>query len=199
MTVSTIYLRSIQEVCRFAGNEATRPDLHGVYVENHDGSCNIVATNGHVLCVRRIVDPDIQPIGNVVIPPDVVNHWRFTKKAEDQKAALVNQGGGSFAITDGTVTRIFKSIEKYPDWRRVVPTQASGEMGQFNWDYLSRLKKFGEALDIGSPALVPNGTNDPAIVRFKDPYTFAVLMPMRADTPAMEPPLWLTEVTKKAA
>lgn len=201
MTVSTIYLRTMFEVGRFASQETTRYYLNGVYLENHDGFSLYVATDGHTLIVRRIVDEAIKPIGNVIIPSDVVNHWRFAKKDDDLKAAIVSQSEGNFAIMDGTITRIFKGVEgTYPDWRRVVPALVTGEAGQFNWDYMVRFAKFGKAFGIGQGLLVPNGTNEPALIRYSDPDAFGVLMPMRADTPAKEPPLWLRETsTKKAA
>lgn len=195
MTSTAVFIRTMQEIARFASTEITRRYITGVYVESHDGFAFVVATDGSALCARRIEHEDIKPMDGVIIPTDVLSQWKFKPKDPDVRATLTKQEDGSCIISDGSAARIFKPIDgTYPAWRRVTPEKASGEMARFDWGYMERFTKLGKALGLGTPRLMPNGL-DPALVSFdKHPDIYAVLMPMRGDGEiASTSPLWARE------
>lgn len=200
MTSTAVFIRTMQEIARFAGKDDTRAYINGVFVENHDGFAIYVGTDGHRLCARRIEHEDIKPIGNFTIPHDVLQQWKFKPKDDDLRATLTQQPDGSCIISDGSAARMFKPVEgTYPEWRRVASVRASGEMGQYNWDYMIDFVKMGKALGLGHPRLMPNGIG-PALVTFgKDEYAYGVLMPMRADDVATASPDWINTTTLKIA
>lgn len=200
MTSSTVFLRTLQELARFASNEDAREYLNGVYVENHDGYSIYVATNGHMLCARRIEDDEINAIGNFIVPTGVLKQCKFKPSDSDMRATLVMQPDGSCIISDETSARKFVPIDgTFPDWRRVATIKASGVPAQYNWAYMMEFVKMGKALGIGNPRLMPNG-NDPALITFgQDGYAYGVLMPMRADDVATVTPDWINTTPLKIA
>ena len=201
MTSTTVFLRTLQEIARFASTDMTRRYITGVYVESHDGFAFVVATDGSALCARRVDHEDITPMEGVIIPTDVLMQWKFKPKDPDLRATLTKQDDGNCILSDGSAARIFKPIEAhYPAWRRVTPETVNGVMSRFDWAYMDRFTKLGKALGLGTPRLMPNDL-DPALVSFdKHPDIYGVLMPMRGDGEiAKSSPLWAREDALKIA
>lgn len=110
--------------------------LNGVlFTRNINGQCALVSTDGHRLFAGLLPDlgedgPIIgQPL-EVIIPRDVV-----AKESKGKLPAILKPLTDEQWILGDT---IFTPVDaKYPDWQRVTPIKLSGEIGQYNPDYLA--------------------------------------------------------------
>lgn len=78
----------------------------------------------------------------------------------------------------------------YPDWRKVVPLTVSGEVAQFNAEYVGAFGKAHKLLGgMYSPVIRHNGDNAARVVLAGD--AVGVIMPMRGDPQPLDNPAWL--------
>jgi len=154
----TFDLRPLMAAAVCAGTEETRYYLNGVYLEVTPFHMVFVGTDGHRLAaLRTFVQWDKEPDAhdfNIIIPLSVIKKIKYPKR--DPKACLkkitLPDGGEGYLIkrlgepdADGIT---FSPLEAtYPDWRRVVPSEASNSGGieiQFNPRYLHEFLKIGK-------------------------------------------------------
>lgn len=141
----------------FAGQKGIRYYLNGICWEGD----KMVATNGVVIAVAQV--PEAAPT-SIIIP--------------NEAFALTKPSGGKIEITPDRVGSLsYKPIDdKYPDWRRVLPLAATGEVAQFDPDFIAVLSKASKLVG-GFPRIAHNGRNV-AIVRFGEREDFfAGVMP----------------------
>jgi hypothetical protein len=80
--------------------------------------------------------------------------------------------------------------DKYPDWRKVVPLTVSGEVAQFNAEYVGAFGKVHKLLGSKySPVIRHNGDSAARVVLTGD--AVGVIMPMRGDPQPLDNPSWL--------
>lgn len=149
--------------------------LIGVFIEVRAGHCRAVATDGAVVGVFRypgLLTEDA-PV-DVIIPRSTVEMaLKFKTPAlelvlDDKAWSLA---GIPFTPQDG----------KYPEHRRVVNAQPTGEASYFDPELLMRMVKVGKALGLKSgPPIVRQSGPSPALVHFHgcDDFT-GVVMPYR--------------------
>jgi hypothetical protein len=162
-----------------ASTEQVRYYLNGAYV---DPKGFIVATDGHRAFVARIDLPDVPAFDGWIIPRDAIKRALTGYKADTITIAPDRVGDISCRPIDGA----------YPDWRRVVPDELSGETAQFNPPYIADMGKIGDILTgkrrNSLSAHIHHNGEGPAGVTFPDcTDAFAVLMPIRThhtDAPA---------------
>ena len=89
---------------------------------------------------------------------------------------------------DGTLAKAGSEIaaapeidETFPDFRRVMPEQASGEASQFDPKYVATMGAIGELIGCQYPKIHHNGL-DLALVEFGDQLAFGAIMPLRENT-----------------
>jgi len=88
--------------------------------------------------------------------------------------------------------------DKYPDWRRVVPLTVSGEVSQFNAEYVGTFGKVHKLLGGAySPSIRHNGDAAARVILPGD--AVGVLMPMRGDPQPLDNPPWLVPPTAPVA
>jgi len=197
ITLNTMLLKAANMV---AGKEETRPYLQGVFLEITPDHVIYVAADGHRLVAFRedaqwLEGADPKEI-NVIIPYWAVSALKPTAKC--YKAIFEEKGEGNFSMTHvksgNGVTTSFPSIKsEYPNWRSVVPHETSGELAQFNADYLASFRKIGRLLGASGaePPVIHHNGSGPAIINFGsllgaediDNYWdyVALIMPMRTD------------------
>ena len=172
ITVPTAMLKAAL-IC--ASTEQARYYLNGVYV---DTKGFLVSTDGHRAFVGRI------DLGDCA---DAFDGWIIPRDAIKQ--ALAGYKGDAIEITQTRVGVVScKPIDAtYPDWRRVVPSDLSGETAQFQPGYIADMGKIGEALagkrkaGAGLSAHIHHNGEAPAGVTFPGcDDAFAVLMPIRS-------------------
>lgn len=78
----------------------------------------------------------------------------------------------------------------YPDWRKVVPLTVSGEVAQFNAEYVGAFGKVHKLLGSAySPGILHNGNAAARVVLTGD--AVGVIMPMRFNPQPLDNPAWL--------
>jgi DNA polymerase-3 subunit beta len=155
-----------------ASTEKVRYYLNGVYV---DPKGFIVSTDGHRLFCGKIDLADVPAFDGWIICRDVLKRALTGYKAETITIAPDRVGSILCQPIDGI----------FPDWRRAVPTELSGETAQFNPAYVADMGKIGEILfGRGKPVLsahIHHNGESPAGVTFPTcDDAFAVLMPIRS-------------------
>lgn len=156
-----------------ASTEKVRYYLNGVYV---DPKGFLVSTDGHRLfCGKIDFDPGQAPFEGWIIPSDAIKRALTGYKADTITIAPDRVGAIMCAPVDGT----------YPDWRRVVPDELSGETAQFNPTYVADMGKIGVILRgkrrNSLDAHIHHNGEGPAAITFPEiDDAFAVLMPIRA-------------------
>lgn len=159
-------------VCASTENVRVRYYLNGVYV---DPKGFLVSTDGHRLFCGKIDLADTPAFGGWIIPSDAIKRALTGYKADTITIAPDRVGAILCALVDGF----------FPDWRRVVPDELSGETAQFNPAYIADLGKIGIILrgkrKNSLDAHIHHNGEGPAGVTFPEiDDAFAVLMPIRA-------------------
>lgn len=204
---------TLRALLTVAGERDVRFYLNGVCLDTTGPEPVMVATDGCRMLVVRVPLVSTLPRGCYVIPRALLETVKPVKggrgegwlpvtltvyAATDTDTARAELAGASTAsapLVDG----------RFPDWRRVVPSNLTGIASQFNTDYLAdfgtvaRLlagakrsdggcfPTFAHAGDIGGR----KGDHGAALVTFpRSPDAFGVLMPMRTDSPPTAAPDW---------
>lgn len=211
----TFDLRPLMAAAVCASTEETRYYLNGVYLEVKPFHMIFVGTDGHRLAALRTFvwwdkEPDAHDF-NIIIPLAVIKKIKLAKrntKACLKKITLPDGGEGylikSLGEQDANGVTFSPLDATYPDWRRVVPLEASNTGGsniQFNPRYLHDFAKIGKILGQETEFVsVLKNDAGPAPVKIKpDPevvselnleYALAI-MPFRADAgEKWEKPEW---------
>lgn len=209
LAISTINLRVLAAASAFASKEETRYYLCGVCVEFEPRAATYIATDGHRIIAYRDELPDDQEQDNALLGKFIIptQHCKPFKLRKDDSALAKIYGEPSHRLTMAHefVDVTFNPIDGvYPDWRRVPPAGVpTGEVAQFNLDYLAAFKKFSKALGIGELPFVAHNGQNPAFVWFPAcPHIMGVVMPVRADNQlARTVPEWVrpAEMEEEAA
>jgi DNA polymerase-3 subunit beta len=193
--------RALKAAALCASNEETRYYLKGVFVEFNDAGLLTVATDGHRLLVARphySVEMPNQPHFGIIIPLDVIARLKISRN--QNYGDLVCEAGAWRLAYDG-LSIGFKPVDgTFPDWRRVVPREISGETAQFNPAYMVDFAKAAKAMGGDArPTIGYNGEGPALITLQADIEAFGVLMPYRASIVATTPPGWIYAKPKAEA
>jgi hypothetical protein len=181
MSQSIISLRHLKAASFCASSESTRCYLNGVYVTVEARCSTYVATDGHVLFACRSElfndEADNTLLGSWIIPIAICAPFKFTS------AAILTGTDKSLNLAQGNQSIPFEPVDgSFPDWRRVIPSEASGKSDGVIFDValLSRLAKAGAVLGLKHPTWVSNGENAAPVCFGDSTYAFGVVMPMRS-------------------
>lgn len=163
----------VAAVALFAPKADIRYYLSGVCFEALQGETRIIATDGSAAAVARIMADNAEN-NSVVVPVDKIELILKTKPSTIEivftgEAWTIN--GLPFTPCEG----------KFPAYRRIMPSQVSGDAANFNPEYMMRCLKAGKLLKLKKavPIVHQNG-NDAAVVRFNQDQNFImVVMPWR--------------------
>lgn len=170
----------LKAAAMFAADGDIRQYLCGVLAEVRPHETRLVATDGHCAGVLR----DQVLVGEQTSMPDVIIPNATVKLALQSKSQLLtlalsddgkwSLAGISFTPVDG----------KYPDYRRIMVSRASGEAGHYNPELLAKFLKAAKALGTRSiPVLRQNGTDGAQVQILSLIGEFVgVIMPIRMFT-----------------
>jgi len=181
---NTINVEVTRALLPLAAEKDLRNYLNGVYVDFQADKTIYVATNGHMLGVYT-EQAENEHAFNIIIPRDVVKQlkpksgkakWgKISYDPEAKSGRILNPANSQdFGFTPPTGV--------YPDYLRVIPQETSGEVGQFDAEYLYAFAQVNKALGANNPGLVKidhNGERGAALVHLPDDKFVGVIMPMR--------------------
>lgn len=205
MNVSTINLRVLAAAVAFASKEETRYYLNGVCVEFEPRAATYVATDGHRLIAYRdelAGEQDNLLLGTFIIPTPHCKPFKLPKD-DDGLAKIFGEDGKRLTMAHNFVDVTFAPIDgTFPAWREALPKgAASGELAQFNLDYLATFRKFAKATDMGeNPSIAHNGAK-PAFVWFaSSDHVVGMIMPMSVPNQVERScPSWSASVGREQA
>ena len=192
-----INLKALKAVALFCSKDETRYYLKGVNLQFRSDHVIMCATNGHMLSVIRqaFADPLDSPIPDTIVPIELIDRIKL-HKALDYAELYVD--GRRVSITYMGATYQDGSIDgSFPDFRRVIPQNVSGEVAQFDPQYITIFAKAKAMLSGIKTPLVPISHNGlgPALMDWctcDDTHIsgFGVLMPHRQQVTLTAPPAW---------
>jgi len=179
----TIDRKALKAVSLFAAKKDIRYYLCGVLVESTPLETRLIATDGHTLGAHRSeAKDDNVGVFSGIIPLDAVTailKWKSPVRSDDIPVTLTAQDNGEIRADYCGQSIIFRCVDgKFPDYRRVVPSQLNGKKAFFNPDYLIRLRDAAKALNTAF-AFGYNG--DSAALATIGESMIAVLMPLRTE------------------
>lgn len=150
-------------------------------------SCNVVGADGNILFVGNVsieyLEGEQTAPYQIIVPADAVK--KLDKKAksfilESLPDGRYTLGGQVFAAIDGV----------FPDYRRVIPKEVSGEWAVYNPDFVSKCVGainafYGNKVDNRMWNMKPNG-NGPAVIFGPDNRAVAAVMPFSTTRKGME-------------
>jgi DNA polymerase-3 subunit beta len=172
-----------------AAKEDVRWYLKGLAVELHRDCAFIIGCDGARLHVFRDgaagAGEQVGPGIEFIIPRDALEKLKSARGTDIVDIAYDTEAK-TVAVDDfGTVTTVKAHEGLYPDWRRVLPKEVSGEASNINVSFLADLPKLAKALDVKDTAIqVSHGGNQATLVTIDSIPEFAgVIMPMRSNAP----------------
>lgn len=192
MFTVTIPRQILSAVSRFKAKNDIRHYLNGVKVEAYANVAYVVATDGCALCagkVERAEHWEMQGQGETIIPGELVEKIK-AKGNNGLPLVLSVSDSGEITLTDcGTKTTAQAIDGSFPDWRRVIPRNPSGEAANFNPEYLMLCYKASQDLGkkLGYFDFAQNGQSA-ALANLRDDV-LAVVMPMRGEPATL--PEWV--------
>ena len=191
---------TIKALLTIAAKKDIRRYLESVCIDVRASDAVAVATDGHKLLALPLTLADDAPAlvpGCYIIRREALESVKAVLKrpitvtidATARTATLDN----SSAVTSSPLMD-----DKYPDWRRAVPLTVSGEVGQFDAEYIGAFGKVHKLLGSKySPSIRHNGGSAARVVLAG--HAVGIIMPMRLALPPLENPDWLVTPPAPAA
>ena len=176
-------------MAHLASKKDIRYYLNGVLMEVNNDYIRCVATDGHVIGVfqQKNMGGDQGEPFSVIVPHDVID--KLDKKKLQH--TLIKNGDDYVIDNIG-----FKGIDgKFPDYERVFKMdKVSGQVAQFNPDFIARFVKVGKAFGMKRPMPVIsyNGEKSALVSIGKDNFV-GLMMPYRSEAPMDFVPTWLVK------
>lgn len=189
---------TIKALLTIAAKKDVRGYLNSICIDVRESDAVAVATDGHKLLAVALTLADDAPAlvsGRYIIRREALESVKPVLKRSitvtiDPTARAATIDNGSAATT----TPLMDAT--YPDWRKVVPLTVSGEVAQFNADYIGAFGKVQTLLGGKySPGILHNGNAAARVVLTGD--AVGVIMPMNGQ-PHLENPDWLITPTAPA-
>ena len=140
-----INIRLLKAAAFAISKDAMRYYLNGVCLQaDEKNGVILIATDGHRLLAFRDSETwEGEPI-NVIIPSDVIASIKLNKYYDEGE---LTQDGDKWSLEYAGAPGItFKMIDgTFPDWRRVVPNEFSGEQATFNPKYYGDFAKVAKS------------------------------------------------------
>jgi hypothetical protein len=189
-------IEQIKALLVIAPKTETRYYLCGALLEVKDDRAWLVATDGiRMLVIRpeaRIEGNDVRD-GQYIIPRDLLAGAKAKKGGFLMLSIDQYQGDVARArIITGTSEMAAPTVDaKFPDWRRVVPTQASGAWSHYDPAYVGEFGTVAEYLSgKRTNARIHHNGSDAAPVDLGTDDALGVLMPIGGDTIEYVRPDW---------
>lgn len=192
MLVRTVILRNhLRAALVCAAVHDIRYYLNSVLIEVYPDRKFVVCTDGHRLAVLR--DDTNQAGADVpfegvsfIMPRELAERVKADKRI-DAVTVSFDTESKCITIEDAGATYTGQAIDcKFPNWRRVLPSDPSpedGKPGQFNMNYLAGFAKVAKELGGGRwahPHIWHNGESGALVTIDEFPEFMGVVMPMRS-------------------
>ena len=154
--------------------------LLGLHVELNQTESFLVATDGHVLVAYHHNeghnDPDLGML-QFTVPKELLTGL----KPRGAIAISMDDTAKTCTLQQQGASRSANFIaDRYPDWRRVIPTEVSGEAALYDPALMVPIAKAAKHLGSLHCYVTPNGLSG-GYVCFGREEIVGVIMPMRAD------------------
>jgi len=192
-------------IALFRGIEDIRYYLNGLYLETGAHGARLVGCDGHQLAVAKL-DGEY-PDASIILPGSLVASVKSKAKGPQQVMLEFAEGSQQFkkvdnvagvfvprdiTLTMGEMTSTAKELDgKFPDYRRVVPSEVDGATAQYDPRLINRIDKACSTLGHKSfTGIAYNG--DKSALSVIDENFVVVTMPFRAE-PNRSSPAWIQE------
>jgi DNA polymerase-3 subunit beta len=170
-----------------APDKDVRYYLPGVHFDLDAG--RMVATDGHRAFI--CAGPAVPGAGTFIMPNDLIDSvLKAVGKRPLYDTVEVSLAAGTIQVKTANGTFSAPAVDgRFPDWRRIVPQSVSGEVAQFNPQYLADAREAlatyqGFKTDKVAFEVAHNGTN-PCVCTSICDDALVIVMPMR-DTGAAD-------------
>lgn len=184
-------LSTLRALANLAAEKDIRYYLCGLLIEANTEQTRVVATNGHVMGVMNNNARDLGEQGNeitspvsFIIPIDAIKMLKPAGNKLDQVSITIERDGSGLVLRGvinvlGGASVNFTAVDgKFPDYVRVIPDKVTGEVAQFNPDYIADFKKAYKLLGAKTFHIHHNGHGG-AIVDFARDDFLGIMMPLR--------------------
>ena len=190
----TIDINKLAAMKLFAAKKDVRYYLNGMLLEIGSRESRLVATDGHVMAIIRLDFCRPGPTQQVIIPIEAL---KGIKRGRGDATITLSDSGSNVVdlrIESPTWQWACQSVDAaYPDWRKVLPEKVSGEVAQFNADYLAAFQDAAVMLSGGLITVGHNGTGG-ALISINNDDFVGIIMPIRQKFEALTgSPAWASE------
>lgn len=184
-----INVTTLKALLLFAGKKHIRYYLNGIHFERSATGTVAVATNGHCLAVARLDRESVEP-GSFTVPREHLDNVAKGAKGGidivqvDAAQCTLNSSNGKITVP--------LHDSKFPDWRRVVTPQQTGERAYFHPDYVSMVDKAGQLIHPSKLGyLIQQNGNSVGYANLNN-VIHAYVMPVRSgyETEVVSSPNW---------
>ena len=178
-----INIKTVNALAKYiAPKDDVRYYLNGILLEITDKARFYAATDGHKMVVIREARQEGDQSGQWILPRDIVLGIKISKRPAIDIAEFNQENGKASIKYCGTETSFGLIEGKFPEWRKVIPVSTSGEIAQFNPDYLVAIRDCAKAT-VGTDgycglSLLHNGSSA-SLYQANDVNFIAVIMPLR--------------------
>lgn len=183
-----------------AAKQDVRYYLKGVCIDaRQNGDVVLVTTDGHRLLAYPVAVDAIEALapGEYIIPrealeavkpakagrtmlPIIIDIVTAPDQPDPERAGVTIKGKTSITVTGATSTVTAPIDGKYPDWRRVMPASASGEVAQYQTEYIDGFGTIAQLMGAKyGPYINHNGSSAAPVTNLG--AALGVIMPMRID------------------
>ena len=175
-------LSTLRALANLAAEKDIRYYLCGLLIEASATQTRVVATNGHVMGIMNGAHEN-EVSASFIIPIDAIKMLKPANKADMVSITIERDGTGqvlrgAINVLGGASVNFTAVDGKFPDYVRVIPDKVTGEVAQFNPDYIADFKKAYKLLGAKTFHIHHNGHGG-AIVDFARDDFLGILMPMR--------------------
>ena len=183
-----INVNTLKALLLFAAKKDIRYYLKGLHFEQSATGTVAVATNGHCLAVARLDRESVEPASFTVPREHLDNVVKGAKGSID--IVQVDAAQCTLNSSNGRIT-VPLCDGKFPDWRRVVTQQQTGERAYFHPDYVSMVYKAGQLLRPSNLGyLIQQNGNSVGYANLND-VMHCYVMPIKAyDAGVISSPNW---------
>lgn len=181
--ISRKYLKALEVT---AAQQDIRSHLISVHFIATRNATYAASTDGHRLgVVNQIMDNEYLDCDRLelTVPLNAIKAIKHQAKRADD-LIVIEKSGEHWLVSDHVldVASGFRPIEtRYPDIQRIIPKETSGEIAQFNAEYIGDFAKVSKALCLKHPhPIISHNGSSPSIVEFEDEHSyFGLIMPIR--------------------
>ena len=199
----TFDARTLKAALICTSTDETRYYLKGVAVQLDSDKLFIAATDGHRLIAMQpeftIERDDTNAttradFGSVIIPADIVKNLKLVRGVDD--CTLTIDGNKGEIEHAGQSVRFGFVDGSFPEWRRVIPLNITGELAQFDARYIGELPKIEAAFGNKNAKIeIEHNGGSPAFVALNLPMPYVcLLMPYRGTKEPVALPAWVKTV-----